>query len=96
MLQLPHGSNLHTTKKRLQLHNIIMRAYIEKSNTFYQSKRKHTVSIEIQIQGSPHTRHIPCRPLPWTIEHDDEEYETIKFIPYDSEEIIGSSLNDII
>ena len=88
MLQLPYGSNLHTTKKRLQLHNNTMRAYIEKSEIFYQSKSRKKTTIEIQVQGSPYTRHIPLtRPLPWTIEHDDEEYETINFIPYDSEEI---------
>jgi len=66
-----------------------MRAYIEKSETFYPSSKSRPVtSIEIQVQGSPYTIHIPLtRPLPWTIEHDDEEYETINFIPYDSEEI---------
>jgi hypothetical protein len=73
-----------------------MRAYIEKSDTFYQSKGEHRASIEIQVEGSPYTRYIPCRPLPWTIEHDDEEYETINFIPYDSEEIIGSNFNNFI
>ena len=83
MLQLPHGNNLHTTKKRLQLHNNIMRAYIEppEEPTLYTYKNTNP-SISLQIEGSKYIYHLPSREFPYTIEYDDEELGTINFIPY--------------
>ena len=66
MLQLSHGNNLHTTKKRLQLHNNIMRAYIEPRN----EDDLFLIIDEIDNETYKSTA-IPFPALPWTIEIDN-------------------------
>jgi len=65
-----------------------MRAYIEGGNAFRRLDSQEDMSyIEIVDSSKNYGTLMPCRPLPWRMEYDDEELGLIDLVPYDSEEI---------